>query len=83
MASTLKSSPTPPLTKPVSSRLEKEKRQSAGPLGGIPQAQSPTSQDLLIDLLHVAVVWAGRSTGDEAAQGAVRWGHSLGAWARA
>lgn len=39
--------PQPPLMKPVSSGLEKEKRQRAGPLLGIPQTQSqshPTSQ---------------------------------------
>lgn len=76
--------PNSPLTKPVSSRLEKEKRQSAGPLGGNPTSPvPPPARDLLIDLLHVAVGggWAVHR-GDEAFRGCPRGGH-LGGLARA
>lgn len=80
------SHPQPPLMKPVSSGLEKEKRQRAGPLWGISQTQSPPpppARDLLIDLLHVAVGggWAVHR-GGEAFRGCPRGGH-LGGLARA
>lgn len=71
--------PNSPLTKPVSSRLEKEKRQSAGPLGGSHKPSPPTSQGPANRPPPCCCRWGlGGPQGGRSVQGLSAWGPPRG-----